>query len=226
MRSVYGYCRVSTFEQSEHGLSLETQRRQLAGYCQMKGWKLTKVFVERGVSGSRPLETREQGGALLACLQQGDTVVATKLDRAFRSALDALSVLGRLKRQKVSLHLLDLGGDVTGDGIAKLVFTILSAVAEAERERTRERIRDVKKSQREQGRYLGGSTQFGFRKTRAGMLVPHPAEQNAIRRMRQLRAKGKSFRAIAAATRAAGHQISHAAVRNALRLLDDREVGG
>jgi hypothetical protein len=35
-------------------------------------------------------------------------------------------------------------GNVTGDGISKLVFTILSAVAEAERDRIRERIRDVK----------------------------------------------------------------------------------
>jgi hypothetical protein len=36
--------------------------------------------------------------------------------------------------------MIDLGGDVTGNGIAKLVFTILSAVAEAERDRIRERI--------------------------------------------------------------------------------------
>jgi DNA invertase Pin-like site-specific DNA recombinase len=40
--------------------------------------------------------------------------------------------------------MIDLGGDVTGNGVSKLVFTILSAVAEAERDRIRERIRDVK----------------------------------------------------------------------------------
>jgi putative DNA-invertase from lambdoid prophage Rac len=62
----------------------------------------------------------------------------------FRSARDALDVLDRLKRQNVSLHMIDLGGDVTGNGISKLVFTILSAVAEAERDRTRERIAEVK----------------------------------------------------------------------------------
>ena len=48
--------------------------------------------------------------------------------------------------QIVSLLMIDLGGDVTGNGISKLVFTILSAVAEAERDRIRERIRDVKAS--------------------------------------------------------------------------------
>jgi len=71
-------------------------------------------------------------------------VITSKLDRMFRSALAALEVLGRLKDRGVSLHMIDLGGDVTGNGVSKLVFTILSAVAEAERDRIRERIRDVK----------------------------------------------------------------------------------
>lgn len=37
------------------------------------------------------------------------------------------------------------GFNTISDGISKLVFTILSAVAEAERDRIRERIRDVKR---------------------------------------------------------------------------------
>ena len=81
----------------------------------------------------------------------------------FRSALDALRVLERLHAQKIGLHMLDLGGDVTGNGISKLVFTILSAVAEAERDRIRERIVDIKRDQRRQGRYLGGIVPFGYR---------------------------------------------------------------
>ncbi len=101
--------------------------------------------------------------------------------------------------------------------MSKLVFTILSAVAEAERDRIRERIRNSKQEQRRLGKYLGGDVPFGWRKTRAGELVAHPGEQQAIRRMRQLRKQGKSFRAIAAATRARGFAISHAAARNALR---------
>jgi DNA invertase Pin-like site-specific DNA recombinase len=40
--------------------------------------------------------------------------------------------------------MIDLGGDATGNGISKLVFTILSAFAEPERDRIRERILDVK----------------------------------------------------------------------------------
>ena len=49
-----------------------------------------------------------------------------------RSAADALTVLEELKAQGVGLHLIDLGGDVTGNGISKMVFTILAAVAEGD----------------------------------------------------------------------------------------------
>jgi DNA invertase Pin-like site-specific DNA recombinase len=58
---------------------------------------------------------------LLATIQPGDTILTPKLDRMSSSALDALDVLGRLKERGVSLHMLDLGGDVTGNAISKLV---------------------------------------------------------------------------------------------------------
>jgi hypothetical protein len=51
--------------------------------------------------------------------------------------MDALNVLGRLKVGGINLHMIEVGGDVTGNGVSKLVFTIPSAVAEAERDRTR-----------------------------------------------------------------------------------------
>src|SRR5215469_7729294 len=87
---VYGYCRVSTIAQADEGESLDVQRRQLNGYATMNGLSLDHVFIERGVSGSRPLADRPEGGKLLAVLQPGDVLITPKLDRMFRSALDAL----------------------------------------------------------------------------------------------------------------------------------------
>jgi hypothetical protein len=119
---VYGYCRVSTLQQSEEGESLGQQERAINGYAMMNNLTLDKVFVERGVSGSKPLADRPQGNALLAQVKPGDTIITAKLDRMFRSALDALGVLGKLQKQGVSLHMIDLGGDTTGNGISKLVL--------------------------------------------------------------------------------------------------------
>jgi putative DNA-invertase from lambdoid prophage Rac len=149
-------------------------------------------------------------------LQPGDVVITAKLDRMFRSALDALDVLGRLKQAGVSLHMIDLGGDTTGSGVSKLVFTILSAVTEAERDRTRERIAEVKRDQRQRGRYLGGTPPFGWRVGEVGELVAVPEQQAAIHRMRNLKDQGHALRTIADTLRAEGVQISHVGVKKAL----------
>jgi DNA invertase Pin-like site-specific DNA recombinase len=215
--AVYGYARVSTARQAGDGESLEVQQRTMAGYALMHGLTIGKVFVERGVSGCRPLDDRPAGAALLAALEPGDVVITARLDRMFRSALDALDVLGRLKERGISLHMVDLGGDVTGNGISKLVFTILSAVAEAERDRIREQITDVKIDQKARGRYQGGTPPFGWRLGDDGALVEMPGQQAAIRRMVELRADGWSLRAIAEILRAEGIQISHVGVAGALR---------
>ena len=51
----------------------------------------------------------------------------------------------------------------------------------------------------------------------ARALVPHEAEQEVIREMVALRAQGKALRAIAAASQARGHRISHEGVAGVLR---------
>jgi putative DNA-invertase from lambdoid prophage Rac len=221
---VFGYARVSTARQASEGESLDVQQRMLAGYAQMNGLNIDKVFVERGVSGSKPIGSRPQGEALLSALRPGDVVITPKLDRMFRSALDALDVLGKLKKAGISLHMIDLGGDVTGDGISKLVFTILSAVAEAERDRTRERVTETKRDQRQRGRYLGGKAPWGYQIGDDGALVPIPEKQAAIRRMQKLRAQGLALRPIAAAMRKSGVTISHVGVKGVLLALAQRET--
>jgi putative DNA-invertase from lambdoid prophage Rac len=218
--AVYGYARVSTSRQAEEGESLDVQQRTLAGYALMHGLTVNRMFVERGVSGSTPLGDRPQGAALLATLKSGDVLITAKLDRMFRSALDALDVLAKLKDRNVSLHMIDLGGDVTGNGISKLVFTILSAVAEAERDRIRERVAQVKQDQKDRGRYLGGKVPFGFRVGDDGSLVPDAAEQALIGRARALRADGATLRVIQAGLEAChGRKLSLDSLH---RILSDR----
>jgi putative DNA-invertase from lambdoid prophage Rac len=216
--SVYGYVRVSTVLQVE-GESLEVQRRKLQGRALELGKTLDHVYVEKGVSGSKPLEKRPEGRKLLKAVQPGDIVIASKLDRMFRSASDALRVIEALRRKKVSLYLLDVGGDCTGDGIAKLVVTILSAVAEFERYRTRERILEVVADRRKRGLPFGGvRPPFGFRVGAAGKLQPEPQEQRAVRLIKQLNARKHSLREIAQRVHQQfGLSLSHMTVQAVLR---------
>ena len=120
---VFGYVRVSTDRQADEGESLALQRQQVEGYAMMRGLTLTDTVVERGVSGSVPIAEREAAGALFARLEEGDVLIAAKLDRMFRSALDALRTVETLKARGVKLHLIDIGGDVSGNGcMPKLVL--------------------------------------------------------------------------------------------------------
>jgi putative DNA-invertase from lambdoid prophage Rac len=193
---VFGYIRVSTLEQAANGDSLDTQRQQIIGYAMMKGWQVSQFFNEAGVSGSVPLAERPEAQRLLAIAKAGDVIITTRLDRAFRSATDALVTLDEFKHQSIGLHMIDLGGDVCGNGISKLVFTILSAVAENERDRIRERIRDVKRHLASQGVYGGGKRPFGFDVVDS-RLVPNVKEQAAFRKMISLRQKKRPLREIA-----------------------------
>jgi putative DNA-invertase from lambdoid prophage Rac len=212
---VYGYVRVSTARQADEGESLEVQQRIIEGYAMQHGLAVDRTFVERAVSGSKPLGDPDQGAAMIATLKSGDTVIAAKLDRLFRSALDALEMSTRLREAGISLHLCDLGGDIN-NGLGKTFFIIASAFAEAERDRIRERITEVKRDQRQRGRFLGGIPPFGWRVGERGELIEIPEQQAVIRRMQRMRAQGKTFRAIAEAVRAPGISISIMGVKKVL----------
>jgi putative DNA-invertase from lambdoid prophage Rac len=153
-------------------------------------------------SAGATMAERPEGHRLLQAVSKGAIVITAKLDRMFRSAADALVTLEELKRQGVALHTIDLGGDVTGNGISKMVFTILAAVAEGERDRIRERIRDAKRHLAAQGVFSGGKRPFGFDIVVDGAisrLVPNATEQAAIARMKTMRKKNATFREIGAA---------------------------
>ena len=224
--AVYGYCRVSTDQQRDSGISLDEQARKIEARALEMGWNLARVFVDAGVSGSIPFARRPEGAKLLAALRPGDVVVAAKMDRCFRSAFDALQVIQDLKRRKISLWLLDLG-DVSGNGVSELIVTVLAAVAQFERTLISERIVAAKQNQRRAHKHLGGSRPFGYQlqrqssrpgeRPRAAVLVEDPEEQAAIGLMKTMRRKGSSLIEIRDFLRGRGFNVSHVTVRSILK---------
>ena len=113
--------------------------------------------------------------------------------------------------------MIDLVGDVTDNGISKLVFTILSAVAEAERDRIRERISTVKADQKARGSYLGGKVPYGYELVGEGRdkrLVRVAGQQEVISSIQEMRLEGKPLRAIQAAL---GDRLSLEAINRICR---------
>lgn len=193
----YGYIRVSTIQQANDGDSLETQLKQISSYSSLKGYEipLENFVTERGVSGNLEFESRPEGSKLFNRLESGDVLIFSKLDRAFRNTRNALNTLHELKERGISVHFIDLGGDVTNDGIGSVIFTILSAFATFERDRIATRIREVKQVQKAEGKFLGGFTRFGYRVTE-DRLVKDPTQQKIIREMKDMKRRGMSLRRI------------------------------
>jgi len=196
---IYGYVRVSTLQQANEGESLDTQLKQIQSYSDLKGFGIPpeNFITERGVSGSLEFERRPEGGRLFNQLVSGDVLIFSKLDRAFRNTRNALNTLHELKQRGVSVHFIDLGGDVTNDGIGSVIFTILSAFATFERERIATRIREVKQVQKAEGKFLGGFTRFGYRVVDE-KLVKDLRQQEIIMEMKDMRRRGMSLRRISA----------------------------
>ena len=221
--AIYGYCRVSTASQADDGESLGVQERQIQGWCMMRGSEAEAILVERGVSGSVPVLKRPEGSKLWKLARKGDVIVCSRLDRLFRSSLDALQTCGEMQRRGVEVHVIEGLGNITTNGMGKAFMTIAATFAELERDTIRERISTVKADQKGRGRYLGGKVQFGWRVEReadqaGGQLIPVPEEQQIIAQAAQLRDKGQPLRTIQAEiSQAHGRTLSLATLSKIVR---------
>ena len=197
MSQIYGYLRVSSIMQVE-GDSLDTQARQITAYAASKNWNVPteNIYVESGVSGVIDFNERPEGKRLISVLKSGDTIIFTKLDRAFRNVRNAFNTLHELKQIGVNVHFLDLGGEVTGNGIGAIVFAVMSAFSAFEKDRIATRIREVKQMQKAQGKFVGGRRAFGYQIV-DGRKQEREDEQRIISEMKLLRSAGNSYRSIA-----------------------------
>lgn len=199
----YGYVRVSTEEQAESGLGLESQRQRIQAYAQMRGLELVDVIADEGVSGGKPIADREGGSRLLKALKGckgAAVVIVLKLDRAFRNAGDCLATVEAWDRKGIALHILDLGGNAvdTASAAGKFMLTVLAGAAEMERNLTRERTKAALHVKRSRGLRISGRIPFGFELAADGVsLTPNAAEQAVIAEMKVLREAGWTLREIA-----------------------------
>ncbi len=203
MPKALGYARVSTEEQASEGVSLAAQAERIRAYCQLARLDLVDILAEEGVSAGKPLAERKEGARLLQLVdgQEVTHVVALKLDRLFRDAIDCLTVVRDWDRAGIALHLVDQGGQAinTQSAMGRFFLTIMAGVAEMERNLIGERTKLALRYKRQNGKVYGPEP-YGFRRVDED-LVPVPEELQALALMRSLRAKGKSYRQIAAELR-------------------------
>jgi len=143
---IYGYARVSTKGQARDGNSLEGQTNALleAG--------AEKIYCDSftGTKIDRP-----EFDKLKEVLQDGDTLIVTKLDRFARSASQGIDLIEALIKRGITIHILNLGVlDNTPTG--RLIRNVFLAFAEFERDMIVQRTQEGKAIARNKGIRVDG----------------------------------------------------------------------
>lgn len=199
MPVVYAYGRASTSKQT---LTESHQREVCEEHINRviipQGYTYGGWLYDSATSGSSQMFERTEGRKLWALVQPGDKIVWAKLDRAFRSVIDAAQTMHLLTQKDVSFNSLDLGLD-TSTAIGRCVFTILTAFAELELEFIRQRTRDGLRAKMRQGKPHGKHAPVGWIKVGKGKdayYMPNPTERGQVAEMLALRQSGASLERI------------------------------
>ena len=164
-----GYARVSTGQQS-----LDIQVKALLE----AGVKPSRIFTDKASGGNAE---RDGLNLLRVKVEEGDVVLVKKLDRLGRDTADMIALIKEFDCLGVSIRFLDDG--ISTEGAAgKMVVTILSAVAQAERQRILERTNEGRLEAKAKG------VKFGRKRTidRKKLLALHESGMGAAAIARQM----------------------------------------
>lgn len=196
---VIGYIRVSTEEQAANGQSLSAQRDKLVAYADLYDLDVVEIVQDAGVSA----KSLKRPGLAVALNQlrngEADGLLIAKLDRLTRSVADWQKLIDRYFAEKAGKQLFSVADSIdTRSAAGRLVLNVLLSVAQWERETIAERTADALQHKIRRGERCG-KVRFGYDLAEDGKaLNRNRGEQRAIALMSDLRAEGKSLRAIAA----------------------------
>lgn len=170
---LFGYARVSTSQQS-----LDAQIKKL----KEEGVKPSRIFSDK-MTGSKL--ARSGLDLLRVKVEEGDMVLVTKLDRLGRDTADMIQLIKGFDNDGVAVKFLQDGISTEGS-MGKMVVTILSAVAQAERERILERTNEGRIEAKARGVVFGRKRIINREKLLAlhqrGVGAPEIAKQLGIGR--------------------------------------------
>jgi len=145
------YLQVSTT-----GQTVENQRRELEQVAERRGWTVTAIYEDAGISGAKGRDKRTGFDRMLndASRRKFDVVMAWAIDRLGRSLIDLLATIQHLEATSVDLYLDQQHVDTTTPA-GKLLFQITGAFAEFERSMIRQRVNAGLARAKAEGKRLG-----------------------------------------------------------------------
>lgn len=180
--ATYGYARVSSRDQDEHGTSLEGQTDRFVRRAELAGLPRPDIRVEVESASRRAIERRAELAQLISDAQPGDTILVCKVDRWSRDVPFAVQSVRDLVARGVRWISIDEGIDAsTPQGDSTL--GIMAWVADQEHKRIRERTVLRRAELVAQGYWAHGATPtFGYRRgdgDKFSRLILAPVEADA-----------------------------------------------
>lgn len=170
------YARVSTEEQSLHGLSIEAQLAALREWAEDK--TVVGEYVDAGISGRIPIKKRPELSRLLRDVEAGkvDLVAFTKLDRWTRNVREYYKADEILEAHGVAWKAIHEDYE-TQTAAGRMKVGIMLVVAQDEADRTSERVKAVFAEKRRKGLLVNGHTPLGITYDEGRMKVNEDAEK-------------------------------------------------
>ena len=195
---VIAYCRVSTAEQSDSGVSLDAQQAKMRAYADLYNLTIVETIIDAESAKSLNRSGLQHALNLLRA-GKADGLLIVKLDRLTRSIADWQDLIDAYFGERGGKQLLSVNDSIdTRTAAGRLVLNVLITVAQWERETIGERTKEALRH-KINSRQRVGKVRFGFDLGPDGTtLVENPAEQETLAFMRNLRAAGRTLRQIAA----------------------------
>lgn len=172
MKRVACYLRVSTAEQRDRGMSIDSQKSALEQYCKDNNYNIVGFYNDAGISASKSYKHRTALLSLIDDCKAGkiDLILFTKLDRWFRSVADYYEVQSQLDACHVAWRAIWEDYETeTSSGIFKV--NIMLSIATAESQRTSERIKAVNEYRRAKGDFVGGLAPLGYKVAKNQLVI-------------------------------------------------------
>ena len=185
-----GYARVSTAEQGDSGLSLESQRGAIVAAATARDWPLLATYSE--VASAKRGHPRPKLAAAMADLESGraSALIVPKLDRLARSTVDGGQIIERFIRNHWRLVIIDIGVDTeSATAASTMMVNVLLAAAQFERDSCSERTRAAMAVLRDRGMTFGRPEAIGA-EARARIFDARLAGHSYGRIARDLNAAG------------------------------------
>jgi len=223
INNIYGYVRVSTYEQATNGCSLDTQKKLISQFVKDKfGKEVDYFFVDAGESGTVSINARPGSRDMTDTIDENDIIITTRLDRLSRNSKDLLDIIPKLEEIGVTMYFCQQFGDIPiaypkqdkekglharfdmNEMANKIMLMVLSAVSEIEHGNIKDRFNDGKLDWASKSYAVGGSVPFGYQKVEEKhgrksrwKLIEIPEEQEVLRTIYKCQRRGLGARRIA-----------------------------